>query len=98
MSCGRHWKAYLRSDTRQTKSFMPHNAASQPTRAAPQLCNGNRFSVLDVPEPEVFPECEEEAPESPEAQLQLPPEPCPHRPKWEKRVGRKLVIRSLKQG
>ncbi len=73
-------------------------AASQLTRAAPQLCDSNRFSVLDVPEPEVFPECEEEAPESPEAQPQLPPEPHPRRPKWERRVGRKLVICSLEEG
>ena len=63
------------------------------------LPNNKRFSVLDVPEPEVLPKHEEQAPESPEVQPQLPPEPSrPRRPKWERRMGRKLVIRSLEEG
>ena len=52
------------------------------------MLNSNRFSVLEITEPEV----DEDAPESSEP----PAEPRkPRRPKWEKWIKRKLVIRSL---
>ena len=59
---------------------------------APPLLNSNRFSVLEITEPEV----DEDAPESSEPPALPPAEPRkPRRPKWEKRIKRKLVIRSL---
>ena len=59
---------------------------------APPLLNSNRFSVLEITEPEV----DEDAQESSEPPALPPPEPWkPRRPKWEKRIKRKLVIRSL---
>ena len=60
---------------------------------APPLLNSNRFSVLEITEPEV----DEDAQESSEPPALPPAEPRkPHRPKWEKRIKRKLVIHSLK--
>jgi len=56
------------------------------------LLNSNRFSVLEVTEPEV----DEDAQESSEPPTLPPAEPRkPCWPKWEKRIKRKLVIRSL---
>jgi len=61
------------------------------SRASP-LLNSNRFSVLEITEPEV----DEDAPESSEPPALPPAEPRkPRRPKWEKRIKRKLVIHSL---
>jgi len=59
---------------------------------APPLLNSNRFSVLEVTEPEVDEDAQEfsEPPALPPAELRKL-----HRPKWEKRIKRKLVIRSL---
>jgi len=59
---------------------------------APPLLNSNRFSVLEVTELEV----DEDTQESSEPPTLPPAEPRkPRRPKWEKRIKRKLVIRSL---
>jgi len=59
---------------------------------APPLLNSNRFSVLEVTEPEV----DEDTQESSEQPTLPPAEPWkPRRPKWEKRIKRKLVICSL---
>ena len=59
---------------------------------APPLLNSNRFSVLEITELEV----DEDAPESSEPPALPPAEPWkPRRPKWEKRIKHKLVIRSL---
>ena len=64
--------------------------------ATPQLHDNNQFSVLETPELEDVLECEEEVPESPQVQPPPPVEPRrPCRPKWEKRMGQKLVICSL---
>ena len=62
---------------------------------APPLLNSNRFSVLEMTEPEI----DEDAQSTPES-LPLPPmQSClPRRPKWEKHMNRNLVIRSLEQG
>ena len=50
---------------------------------APPLLNSNRFSVLEVTEPEV----DEDAQEPSEPPALPPPEPRkPRRPKWEKRI------------
>jgi len=58
----------------------------------PPLLNSNRFSVLEVTEPEV----DEDAPESSEPPTLPPAKPRkPRRPKWEKRIKCKLVICSL---
>ncbi len=59
---------------------------------APPLLNSNQFSVLEVTELEV----DKDAQESLE-QPMLPPAESrkPHRPKWERRIKRKLVICSL---
>ena len=56
---------------------------------APPLLNSNRFSVLKVTKPEV----DEDAPEFSEPPAELRKL---HRPKWEKQIKCKLVIRSLK--
>jgi len=62
---------------------------------APLLLNSNRFSVLEIAELKV----DEDAQELPKAPAPLPAEPHnPRRPKWEKQMKRKLVIRSLKAG
>ena len=63
-------------------------------RRAPPLLNSNRFSVLDIHEPEL----DEDAQHTPE----LPTPPAigshkPRQPKWEKRMPPKLVIRSLEK-
>jgi len=59
---------------------------------APPLLNSNQFSVLEITKPEV----DEDAPESSEPPTLPPAEPRkPHRPKWEKQIKCKLVIRSL---
>jgi hypothetical protein len=62
---------------------------------APPLLTSNRFSVLEVTESEIG----EDAQSIPES-LPLPPtQPRrPRCPKWEKRMSKKLVIRSLEQG
>jgi len=60
---------------------------------APPLLNSNRFSVLEVTEPEV----NEDAQESSEPPTLPPAEPWKlRRPKWEKQIKRNLVICSLK--
>ena len=62
---------------------------------APLLLNSNRFSVLEVTKPKV----NEGAQESSETPMLPPTEPCkPRRPKWEKQMKRKLIIRSLELG
>ena len=64
---------------------------------APPLPNSNRFSILEVTELEV----DEDAQQSSQPVL-APPLPVqprePRRPKWEKRMSRRLVIRSLEEG
>jgi len=59
---------------------------------APPLLNSNRFSVLEVTEPEVDEDAQEslEPPALPPAELRKP-----RQPKWEKRIKPKLVIHSL---
>jgi len=56
----------------------------------PPLLSNNRFSVLEITEPKV----DEDAQEPDTLALPLT-ERKPHWPKWEKRIKRKLVIRSL---
>jgi len=58
---------------------------------APLLLSNNRFSVLEITELKVDEDTQE--PDTPALPLT---EPCkPRRPKWEKRIKRKLVIRSV---
>ena len=60
---------------------------------APLLLNSNRFSVLEIHEPEVG--------EDAQNTQELPPPAAdsrkPRRPKWERRMACKLVIHSLEQ-
>jgi len=59
---------------------------------APLLLNSNRFSVLEITEPNV----DEDTQEPSETPALLPTEPHKLRqPKWEKQIKRKLVILSL---
>jgi len=59
---------------------------------APPLLNSSRFSVLEITEPEI----DKDTPESSEPPALPPAEPRKlRRPKWEKRIKRKLVIHSL---
>jgi len=58
----------------------------------PLLLNSNRFSVLEITEPNV----DEDAQGPSETPALLPTEPCKlRRPKWEKQIKHKLVICSL---
>jgi len=58
---------------------------------APLLLSSNRFSVLEIIEPKI-----DEDAQKPNTPTLLPTEPRKlHRPKWEKQIKRKLVIRSL---
>ena len=62
------------------------------------LSNDNQFSALEVPEPDAAPALEDMPPETPEAQLPPLAEPRNlHRPKWERHIACKLVIRSLEK-
>ena len=62
---------------------------------APPLSNNNRFSVLDTSEPEIDEDAQTDSEPLPLPSLP----PCQtRRPKWEKRLPQKLVIRSLEQG
>jgi len=59
---------------------------------APLLLSSNRFSVLEIIEPNI-----DEDAQKPDTPTLLPTEPCkPCRPKWEKWIKHKLVIHSLK--
>jgi len=62
---------------------------------APPLLSSNRFSVLEIIEPKIDEDAQK--PDTPTLPSpELPTEPCKLcRPKWEKRIKRKLVIRSL---
>ena len=62
------------------------------------LPNNNPFFALEVPEADAVPALEDTPPETPEAQLPPLAEPRnPRRPKWERCIARKLVIRSLEK-
>jgi len=62
---------------------------------APLLLSSNRFSVLEIIEPKIDEDAQK--PDTPTLPPTEPPtEPRkPRRPKWEKRIKRQLVIRSL---
>lgn len=64
---------------------------------APPLLNSNRFSVLDVAEPETENDEDAQTTSEPSPVPTEFPRP-PRRPKWEKQLSQKLVIRSLDQG
>jgi len=80
---------------------MPHRVAhAKPALVCvtPPLPNNNRFSVLEVPEPDTAPDLEDMLLEDPK--VQPPPTVEPRRlrqPKWEKRMAPKLVIQSLEK-
>jgi len=59
---------------------------------APPLLSNNQFSVLEITEPKIDEDAQEpDTPAFPPTKLRKP-----RWPKWEKRIKRKLVIRSLK--
>src|SRR5467141_14754 len=79
----------------EAKEFLTPRRVARAMRslanAKPPLPDDNRFSVLEVPELDA-------TPEDPEAQPPPPVEPRTLRkPKWEWRMARKLVIRSLEK-
>jgi len=59
---------------------------------APPLLSSDQFSVLEIIEPKIDADAQEH--DTPTLPPTEPRKPC--RPKWEKRIKRKLVIRSLK--
>jgi len=61
---------------------------------APPLLSSNQFSVLEITKPKIDEDAQE-----PDTPALLPTEPHkPRRPKWEKQMKGKLVIRSLELG